>query len=318
MVDIVEEKYGKRVPPASLQAVIWYPEQELYKALGVKLRVTSQNYAGAIEKILTGEGYGETNLRAAAKLGSRTAQQLAKSAVSKGAKATGAEPVRLGALKTEEKETLLERGRKRVVLEEEKATPKRTRVIFEVAPDPNNKALTDKWRALPNEVRIKVSDRIGNAIIKDALKEFGLSGYVDSQVGSYLDDTNPSFALYLNSGDSVSMAKFLGYALSQDSMMVVSPKEGKGLDETGAVRINIGDATNEEVDSIYQKLRQIEVDGEKPVGGQSYMNGHMVVLNYSNVSTDKLSSLINKKLNDKYEVITENVYTAFPEKKDYD
>jgi len=318
MVDIVEEKYGKRVPPASLQAVIWYPEQELYKSMGVKLRVTSQNYAGAIEKILIGEGYGESNLSAAAKLGSRTAQQLAKSAVTKGSKATGAQPVRLGSLQAEEKEALLERGRKRIVLEEEKETPKRKRVIFEVAPDPNNKALTDKWRSLPNEVRIKISEKIGNSIIKAALAEFGLKGYVDTQVGSYLDDTNPSFALYLDSGDSVAMAKFLGYVLSQDSMMVVSPKEGKGLDKTGAVRINIGSAPASKVDKIYQQLREIEVDGEKPVGGQSYMNGHMVVLNYSSVPTDQLAKLINDKLDDNYEVITEDVYTAFPEKKDYD
>lgn len=318
MVDIVEEKYGKRVPPASLQAVIWYPEQELYKSMGVKLRVTSQNYAGAIEKILTGEGYGESNLSAAAKLGSRTAQQLAKSAVTKGSKATGTQPVRLGALQAEEKEALLERGRKRIVLEEEKETPKRKRVIFEVAPDPNNKALTDKWRSLSNELRIKISEKIGNTIIKSALTEFGLKGYVDTQVGSYLDDTNPSFALYLDSGDSVAMAKFLGYVLSQDSMMVVSPKAGKGLDQTGAVRVNIGDVPASKVDKIYQQLREIEVDGEKPVGGQSYMNGHMVVLNYSNVPTDQLAKLINDKLDDNYEVITEDVYTAFPEKKDYD
>jgi len=318
MVDIVEEKYGKRVPPASLQAVIWYPEQELYKAMGVKLRVTSQNYAGAIEKILKGEGYGESNLSAAAKLGSRTAQQLAKSAVAKGSKAAGTQPVRLGALQAEEKEALLERGRKRIVLEEEKETPKRKRVIFEVAPDPNNEALTNKWRSLPNEVRIKISEKIGNIIIKSALTEFGLKGYVDTQVGSYLDDTNPSFALYLDSGDSVAMAKFLGYVLSQDSMMVVSPKAGKGLDKTGAVRVNIGDAPASKVDKIYQQLREIEVDGEKPVGGQSYMNGHMVVLNYSNVPTDQLAKLINDKLEDNYDVITEDVYTSFPEKKDYD
>jgi hypothetical protein len=318
MVDIIEDKYGKRVPPASLQAVIWYPEQELYKAMGVKLRVTSQNYAGAIEKILLGEGYAEGNLSAAAKLGSRTAQQLAKTAVSKGAKATGAKPVRLGSLETEEKEALLERGRKRVVLEEEKETPKRKRVIFEVAPDPNNKALTAKWNGLPNEVRIEISDRIGNKIIKDALDKFGIKGYVDSQVGSYLDDTNPSFALYLESGDSVAMAKFLGYALSQDSMMVVSPKEVKGLDKTGAVRVNIGNASAKKVDKIYQQLREIEVDGEKPIGGQSFMNGHMVVLNYSNVPTNELAVLINDKLGQKYEVITEDVYTSFPEKKDYD
>jgi hypothetical protein len=318
MVDIVEEKYGKRVPPASLQAVIWYPEQELYKAMGVKLRVTSQNYAGAIEKILLGEGYGEGNLSAAAKLGSRTAQQLAKTAVVKGSKATGTQPVRLGALQAEEKESLLERGRKRVVLEEEKVTPKRKKVIFEVAPDPNNKALTAKWNALPNEVRIEISDRIGNKIIKDALDKFGIKGYVDTQVGSYLDDTNPSFALYLESGDPVAMANFLGYALSQDSMMVVSPKEAKGLDKTGAVRVNIGNASAKKVNEIYQQLREIEVDGEKPIGGQSFMNGHMVVLNYSNVPTNELAVLINDKLEQQYEVITEDVYTAFPEKKDYD
>jgi hypothetical protein len=213
MVDIVEEKYGKRVPPASLQAVIWYPEQELYKALGVKLRVTSQNYAGAIEKILLGEGYGESDLESAAKLGSRTAQQVARAAVSKAAKTTGAEPVRLGSLEAEEKESLLERGRKRVVLEQEKEVPRRKRVIFEVAPDPNNKALTEKWRSLPNDTRIEISNRIGNTIIKKALEQFGLTGYVDTQVGSYLDDTNPSFALYLDSGDAVNIAKFLGFVL---------------------------------------------------------------------------------------------------------
>ena len=318
MVDIVEEKYGKRVPPASLQAVIWYPEQELYKAMGVKLRVTSQNYAGAIEKILKGEGYGESDLGAAAKLGSRTAQQLAKSAVAKRPKEAGGEPVRIGSLQVGEKEALLERGRKRVVLAEEKETPKRKRVIFEVAPDPNNKQLTAKWRSLSNEERIEISDKIGNKIIKTALDKFGLKGYVDTQVGSYLDDTNPSFALYLESGDSVAMANFLGYALSQDSMMVVSPKPAKGLDKTGSVRIKVGDLEAGDVDKIYQKLREIEVDGEKPVGGQSYMNGHMVVLNYSNVPTKELAVLINNKLGKDFEVITEDVYTAFPEKKDYD
>jgi hypothetical protein len=317
MVDIVQEKYGKRVPPASLQAVIWYPEQELYKAMGVKLRVTSQNYAGAIEKILKGEGYGESDLGAAAKLGSRTAQQLAKSAVAKRPKEAGGEPVRLGSLQAGEKEALLERGRKRVVLAEEKETPKRKRVIFEVAPDPNNKALTAKWKSLSNEERIEISDKIGNKIIKTALDKFGLKGYVDTQVGSYLDDTNPSFALYLESGDSVAMANFLGYALSQDSMMVVSPKPAKGLDKTGSVRIKVGDLEARDVDKIYQKLREIEVDGEKPVGGQSYMNGHMVVLNYSNVPTKELAVLINNKLGKDFEVITEDVYTAFPEKKDY-
>jgi hypothetical protein len=317
MVNIVEEKYGKRVPPASLQAAIWYPEQELYKAMGVKLRVTSQSYAGAIEKILTGEGYGKPNLESAAKLGSRTAQQLAKSTVSTGIKKTGEEPIRLGPLQAGEKEALLYRGRRRVVLEEERVIPKRKRVMLEVAPDPNNKMLVKKWRSLSNEQRINISDKIANEIVKDTLTHFGLRGYVDTQVGSYLDDTNPSFALYLDSGDSVAVAKFLGHALSQDAMTVISPKASKGLDKTGAVRLNIGDVSASEVGNIYQQLREIKVNGKSPIGGQSYVNGYMVVLNYSDVPTDQLAKLIDSKLGGDYEVITEDVYTAFPEKRDY-
>ena len=43
----------------------------------------------------------------------------------------------------------------------------------------------------------------------------------------------------------------------------------------------------------------------------------MVVSNYSDVQTDQLAKLINKKLDHNYEVITEDVYTSFPEKGDY-
>jgi hypothetical protein len=77
MVDFVEKETGKRVPPAALQALIWYPEQELYKKLGVRLRVTSQDYAGAAQSLLTKEGFDGKRISAAAKSGPRAAQQVA-------------------------------------------------------------------------------------------------------------------------------------------------------------------------------------------------------------------------------------------------
>ena len=86
-VGIVEGIVGERVPPASMQALVWYPEQELYKSFGVKLRVTSQDYAGAIEKILKKEGYDGRRISAAAKSGSRRAQRLADEAVRREAEA---------------------------------------------------------------------------------------------------------------------------------------------------------------------------------------------------------------------------------------
>lgn len=73
-VDLVAGANGQRVPPAALQALIWYPEQELYKALGVKLRVTSQDYAGAAQKVLAEEGFDVERLRAAAEPGSGRAR----------------------------------------------------------------------------------------------------------------------------------------------------------------------------------------------------------------------------------------------------
>ena len=77
MVDLVEEQTGNRVPPAALQALIWYPEQELYKKLGVKLRVTSQDYAGAAQSLLKKEGFDAKRINAAAKSGSGSARQVA-------------------------------------------------------------------------------------------------------------------------------------------------------------------------------------------------------------------------------------------------
>ena len=76
----VSEIYGEDVANAAFQAMIWYPEQELYKSHGVKLKVTSQDYSGAIRKILKNEGITDGQLDtaiAAAERGSGLAQQVA-------------------------------------------------------------------------------------------------------------------------------------------------------------------------------------------------------------------------------------------------
>ena len=39
--------------------------------------------------------------------------------------------------------------------------------------------------------------------------------------------------------------------------------------------------------------------------------------NYSDVQTDQLAKLIDSKLDEKYKLIVEDVYTSFPEKRDY-
>ena len=103
MVALVETQTGKRVPPAALQALIWYPEQELYKKLGVRLRVTSQDYAGAAKSLLTKEGFNAKRINTAAKSGSRKTQPVAGEENAGAAKANGGAPQKLGPLEGEER-----------------------------------------------------------------------------------------------------------------------------------------------------------------------------------------------------------------------
>ena len=60
------ELTGLDIPPASFQALIWYPEQDLYSKLGVQLKSLRADYASSTKKILMEEGFNEKDLDTAA------------------------------------------------------------------------------------------------------------------------------------------------------------------------------------------------------------------------------------------------------------
>jgi hypothetical protein len=108
MVAMVEQQTGKRVPPAALQALIWYPEQELYKKLGAGLRVTSQDYAGAAKSLLTKEGFDGKQIDTAAKPGPRPARQVAGKPVAGTNKQAGQPGGPTGPIQGAERETFIQ------------------------------------------------------------------------------------------------------------------------------------------------------------------------------------------------------------------
>jgi hypothetical protein len=318
-VRILQRQLGDRVPAASLQALIWYPEQELYRSLGTRLTVTSQDYAGAALKVLKAEGINEDTILAAGELGSGQARPDDGGHDAAGAQANGQGSGRLDALKGKERDEFLANRYERTQLEKEAVEPKRVRVIFEVAPDPNNAKLTAIWNRLAVDARLAISKRIAKVIVPKVLAGYGTKALSATQIGSYLEFTNPSFALMLEKGgNALEISKELGFVLNQDSMMLLAPNEFKGSDPVGAIRISLGSMSESKVDEIYQQLREIRVNGEQPVGGQSTINGQMTVLNYSDVATDELGRLIDEKLGGAYPVTGHEVHSAFPAKKDYD
>ena len=59
------DKTGLNIEPAAFQALIWYPEQDLYKSLGVQLDHVRQDYANSAKQLLKKEGYNENDLNSA-------------------------------------------------------------------------------------------------------------------------------------------------------------------------------------------------------------------------------------------------------------
>jgi hypothetical protein len=315
MVDLVTEQYGDRKPPAALQALIWYPEQEFYKAMGVKLSVTSQDYAGAARKILLGEGFDGTQLNDAADIGARSLRPSDGETDAAAISGDDRRADRARALEGDERARfIVERNRQ--ILDRERAAA--ARVNFEVAPDPNDLELSAKWNALSQEQKLEISLRVAQKIVPKVMRQLKIKGEILSQTGSYLDDTNPSFAIRVDKGDPAGLAKVLGFVLSQDSMMAIASSEFEGSFRAPALKIDVGEKTTAEIEQIYNALRAITIEGQQPIGGQSTSGGVMTILLDSSADVEAISTLADSALNSSYRIGVAEVFASFPEKDEYD
>ena len=192
------------------------------------------------------------------------------------------------------------------------------RVLFEVAPDPNDAELSARWNRLPAQRRTEISERVVGEQLAPLLDALGVQGEIAPQVGSYLDDTNPSFSLTTSDPRAALVAGAIGYAGAQDSMMVVHGEPFEGGEPVGAVRVTLPREGFEFVRQVYDRLRRIEVGGERPVAGQTTVGREMLILNYSNVPTETLAQLVADALDSIFEVGQQSLFAAFPQKSEYD
>lgn len=285
---------------SDLQALLWYPEKRLYdSAKTVDEGVTgyedneAPDYANAAAALAETLGVPQEQIN-------QTIQEVDNELQLQSAQ-------RAAGVQRPDGDGLLRQGAR---TEGEPAT-----VVFEVAPDPNNFALANRWRSLGNAERLDASNRVAQEIVPAVLEAAGATGTIVNQVGSYLDDTNPSFAIKLTKGDPVEVARGLGFVLSQDSMMVVAPRAFEGSFETGAIRINVGQQTEAQIDAIYQSLRAIE--GFPQIQGQSTTDGFMTIMLDPSVDPQAMAQAIDQTLGGAYTVDFASIHAAFPEKQEY-
>ena len=192
-----------------------------------------------------------------------------------------------------------------------------TSVVFEVAPDPmGDPNLLSRWDSMSSSERLRISNDIGREVAESEISEVGANGSVVSQIGSYHDDTNPSFAVRLDEGDPVQLAHNLGFRLDQDSMMIMSSRQFEGSSRSPVIAIDVGDLSLSEIDQIYQTLRNVE--GVPQISGQSTIDGTMTILLEEGADADQIGSAFKSALGDKYNVERGEVFVSFPEKKVYD
>lgn len=182
-------------------------------------------------------------------------------------------------------------------------------IIFEVAPDPRQQKLAEQWRRLSSEQRHQISSAIVDRIIPVLLQDQQATGVVSPQIGSYLDDTNPSFALHLEGGKVLNVAGQLACVLSQQSVLVMSSEGFNGSSLFEAVHIQLGENDVRQVDTVYQKVRQM--DGLPRIDGQTTSQGRMTILLPVGAEADTVASAMRETLGGQFPTDASFVHGAW-------
>ncbi len=171
-------------------------------------------------------------------------------------------------------------------------------IIFEVAPDPDQQALLQQWRSLNAQQRHAISSTVANHVVPVLLESQHAEGSITAQIGSYLEDTNPSFALHLERGNALNVARQLACVLSQHSVLVMAPESFPGSRSFDTLHMAVGETTLEEIDAIYQKIRRLD---ELPqINGQTTSRGQMTILLLNGVDASLAAATVEKAFSRQY------------------
>ena len=267
---------GLDMTMSDLQALLWYPERRLYDAAKSEDDVTNgyeddeaPDYANAAYDLAVKSGISDVRVRAAM-----------DAAEARGT--VQGEPMTA--------------SEKAAMLKEFRAAPAQgVQLMFEVAPDPNDAALTRQWGAMPMADRAEITRLVKDAILKDVVDAVGVEvTKTVSAMGGYAGITNPNLiAEYKRSKVSIEdargLAASIGMALDQDSVAVVDPR---ATGTAGIVRITLSTDASKLADRLFDAIRQDipEIDAFTARGK------NFDVLNFTAIPTEELAARIESAI----------------------
>lgn len=295
---------GKDMTMSDLQALLWYPERRLYDAAKSDDDVSdgyeddeAPDYANAGMNLAIERGVSRTSVMAAM-----------DAAESRG---------------TVQGEQLSEKE-KIAMLEEFRSQPKQTNnIVFEIAPDPDNKDLTDQWNELPIKDRADVTKLVKDAVLSDVVSLMGLKiGKAVGAVGGFEGNINPNMIAEYKPGEvSIDQARALsagiGLALDQKSVVLADQRL---TDVNDLIRVSLS------VDSkkVAEKMLRAINTAIPEINDFTARGKNFDVLNFTNLSTESLADKIDDALAElldgngiEYQIAYGPIKSTLIEKADY-
>lgn len=199
--------------------------------------------------------------------------------------------------------------------------------VFEVAPNPNDKALKERWDKLSDKEKEDVSRKVLKSLVPQVAQELGITQYeLVEHVGGWMGDVNPSFTMKALTGKQAdAAARLLGHGLKQEGMMLLSNKAFPGSFEAGVVGIGLKGGGSKRATQIYGELSKLKKsDGGFLVQGFTMRGDYMEILHdgsYTGLSDKafarKVAGSVDKAFDNKYDVHQTTAYASFIGEGDY-
>ena len=199
------------------------------------------------------------------------------------------------------------------------------RVLFEVAPSPDNQARANAWNSMLKDDKVAITRKIGPMAVREVASIFDIpmSAFKQPILGQGLFEgvVNPNQILGIKSGkvtseQAVQFATALGYVLEQKAMVVADRRMTSK--QVSVVRIYTkGDPTSV-ADRLYGLIQE-EVGG---FGGYAAYKDHIDIMNFSSIKSEELArrftELINEKAPDVNVTVRHaKIQSAYIEEKKY-
>jgi phage-related protein (TIGR01555 family) len=182
-------------------------------------------------------------------------------------------------------------------------------VAFEVAPNPDDKEATDRWNALTDEQRAKITAELADEFVPQILDEVGVNGTVTEAMGGFEGHVNPSRLIDVT-GRPFEVAGAIGDIFHQKAMVVMSGVPGPGLEEHGLISVEVPGATLADMRKLQAKIPMAK-------DGWTYHDGKMEMLNFTGRDNKDVATEIDRALGGDYKVNHGSIHTAYIESHEY-